>query len=485
MFKRSLLLLTALLLPALTGCDTLTDSADAALTAPEAAPADAQSKLRHWDLLETAAAGAAHRGDGADADSVDFILSFANGVTDPVLASEIVFSTQGVKTRTYFRDTFTGVAATISTEELDAFLDEAVQSDLVESVEPDVTIVPPPEDADYIQIGGHGDDDDDDDGDDDGDRQGFGNVPAFYAERMPFEAGPGAMSRGGDDDDDDDRRQLLPWNVQRIGGDRSSARSGNGWGRVDVDVYVIDGPIRHPDLNVVERVNLLPAGTPSASTLHGTHVAGTIAALDNRQGVVGVAPGARIHSLEVLDADGAAKLSVLVDAVELVTQRKLAAPDRPIVVNISLGVDLGSTAYNALDEAVESALEAGVVVVVSAGNGGVDAATYSPAHVEGAITVGAYTGFHFLAPFSNYGRFVDLLAPGAAVVSTADGGRYAKMSGTSMAAPHVTGVVALYLDRHPAATPAQVRAQLVQRSWRAVWHVPPSTTLQGVAAHAF
>lgn len=180
--------------------------------------------------------------------------------------------------------------------------------------------------------------------------------------------------------------------------------------------------------------------------------------------MVGVAPGARIHSLSVFDASGGAPMSRLIEAVDHVATWKKANPSKPAVVNMSVGAYLGTTAKNALDDAVQSLIDLDVPVVVSAGNHKVNASLVSPAHVPAAITVGAYNGdFEFARHFSNYGSMVDLLAPGDQIVSGAAGGKYALMSGTSMAAPHVTGAVALYLARNPSASAQRVHDEVVKR----------------------
>ena len=159
------------------------------------------------------------------------------------------------------------------------------------------------------------------------------------------------------------------------------------------------------------------AGNPYDESGHGTHIAGTIGAENNLHGTVGIAPGVRIHSLKVLTAAGQTDVATLLAAVDYVTRAKLANPDRPIVVNLSLGVDIGTTGYNVLDEAIEASIATGVVYVVAAGNAGQDAATVSPAHVEGVITVGAHTLNNSFAGFSNYGSVVDILAPGDNIAS--------------------------------------------------------------------
>jgi subtilisin family serine protease len=209
-------------------------------------------------------------------------------------------------------------------------------------------------------------------------------------------------------------------------------------------------------------------------------VAGTAAATDNSTGIVGVAPGAHVINVNVFGNDGQAHSSEIMMALDRIIARKKAHPQQPMVVNLSLGARVGTTAYGPLDRAVRNAIQAGIPVVVAAGNQRVNAATVSPAHVTEAITVGAYNPANLFAAFSNYGPALDLLAPGVEVPSllpSQDGAvRTGRMSGTSAAAPHVTGAVARYLAQHPTATPKQVRDALVGSSQPHIGGVPPGTT---------
>ncbi len=290
------------------------------------------------------------------------------------------------------------------------------------------------------------------------------------------------------------RSQLVPWNVSLVAPSKAPALLDPSRLRV----YVLDtgvNPIK--DVNVVESIDFTPyldLRTPSPGeaaeedtmnprrdrpdTLgHGTHIAGVIAARDNEGGVLGIAPDAPIHSLKVMNRNGVTDMTVLLKAVDHIMQEKLAHPDLNIVVNMSLGADIETSSYNALDMAIRESIGMGIIYVVAAGNDGKDAATYSPAHVTEAITVGAYGDDDAFATFSNYGDVVDLLAPGVDVVSLSSYGSNTLMmsSGTSMAAPHVTGMVVRYLSLHPNSTPTEVASYLRSTARYGISGVPADT----------
>jgi subtilisin family serine protease len=279
--------------------------------------------------------------------------------------------------------------------------------------------------------------------------------------------------------------QVLPWGVDRIDADLSSTQAGDGRGSVGIDVYILDtGVSLHKDLNVAERVDFTGQGVDDKNG-HGTHVAGTVAALDNSAYVVGVAPGARIRSFKVLGNNGSGQFSWIIAAVDEITRRKLASPSTPMVANMSLGAKVGTTAYSSLDEAIVRSIQAGVVYCIAAGNSGEDASLYSPAHVVEAITVGAYDANNQFASFSNYGSILDLQAPGVSILSTWLRNRTHTLSGTSMATPHVTGSAALYLARTPSASPQEVRNALVSAGKAWVVGVPSGTTNVSVYAGSY
>jgi subtilisin len=279
--------------------------------------------------------------------------------------------------------------------------------------------------------------------------------------------------------------QSTPTGVRRSGTMASPTARINGRDRrVNADVAVIDTGVDldHPDLNVYRRGghNCSSLGlTPDDENGHGTHVAGTIGALDNRYGVVGMAPGARIWPVRVLGPSGGGTMADVICGIDYVTRHAAQIE----VANVSLGAEggddgnCGRTNRDAMHRAICASVAAGVTYVVAAGNSRESAAWITPASYDEVITVSALADFNGRpgggaratcrvgtddrqAPFSNYGRDVDLIAPGVCIRSTWMGGGYDTVSGTSMASPHVTGAAALYLARHPAARPAAVRAAL-------------------------
>lgn len=273
--------------------------------------------------------------------------------------------------------------------------------------------------------------------------------------------------------------QTLPTGINRIDGELSSTVSGNGSGSVNVDVAVIDTGIStsHPDLNVVGG-RVCNGSTFNDQNGHGSHVAGIIAARDNGSGVVGVAPGARLWAVRVLNASGSGTFSQIICGVDWVTAHASTIE----VANMSLGGSgfdpgTGCSTGDALHDAICRSVRAGVTYVVAAGNNNANAANTVPAAYNEVITVSALADFNGLpgggaaptcrsdvddtrANFSNFGADIDLIAPGVCILSTYKGTGFATLSGTSMASPHVAGAAALYKSTHPTATPSQVKSAL-------------------------
>lgn len=286
--------------------------------------------------------------------------------------------------------------------------------------------------------------------------------------------------------------QSTPTGIDRVNAEVSTSSGLTGL-RVDnsqpVDVAVIDTGIdlTHPDLapNIGGSVNFLNRTRDGDDDNgHGSHVAGIVAAVHNNDGVVGVAPNARLWAVKVLNASGAGLMSTVIAGIDWVTASRTTPGREPIeLANLSLGGigfddrNCGRLFNDPLHRAICRSVSAGVTYVVAAGNNAANANFFSPAAYPEVITVSAladsdgrpgglgpstpYGADDTLARFSNFGSPVDLIAPGVEIVSTYKDGGYATLSGTSMAAPHVTGAAALYIAAHPTATPAQVRGGLI------------------------
>ncbi|MEP7159058.1 MAG: S8 family serine peptidase, partial [Chloroflexota bacterium] len=275
--------------------------------------------------------------------------------------------------------------------------------------------------------------------------------------------------------------------------------------RIDADVAILDTGIdrNHPDLNVVGGYNCTSRnhGKWDDNHGHGTHVAGIVGALDNRIGVVGVAPGARLWSVKVLDRQGRGYVSWIVCGIDWVTaQRDPRTRSRPLieVANMSISFGVGRNGQSqcgdgtdAIHQSICRSVGRGTVYVVAAGNDARNTRRNRPAAYDEVITVSAMADYDgrgggrgkssdscpYWSPerddaftdFSNYGAAVDLIAPGRCVLSTYMGKRYSWMSGTSMAAPHVAGAAAIYRAMYPRAKPSQVKLALIaagRYDWR-------------------
>ena len=193
---------------------------------------------------------------------------------------------------------------------------------------------------------------------------------------------------------------------------------------------------------------------------HGTHVAGIIAAKNDGKGITGVAPGVTILPLRVLDANGGGYLSDVAAAIDYAVDKKAK------VINMSLG---GTSDFSLIRQAVSRAVAAGVIVVAAAGNSGPTAAPSYPAAYDEVIAVAATTELKTIATYSNGGNYIDVAAPGSAILSSwPTGTGYARLSGTSMAAPHVAGLAALLLQKNvlsaELSTPTAVKNQIESTS---------------------
>lgn len=226
--------------------------------------------------------------------------------------------------------------------------------------------------------------------------------------------------------------QEIPWGIHAIGSDLMM----NKYDGKKIKVAVFDtGVSPHEDLTITGGVSFVGYTSDySDDNGHGTHIAGTIAAKDNKLGVVGAAPDAEIYAVKVLDKNGGGSYSNIIAALEWAVDNKID------IVNMSLG---GWEYSTALWEAVQYATDAGIIIVAAAGNRGegADTMTY-PAKYDEVVAVGAIGENLRIASFSSRGPNLNIVAPGVSILSTANDGGYATMSGTSMAAPHVTGAFA-------------------------------------------
>jgi subtilisin family serine protease len=262
--------------------------------------------------------------------------------------------------------------------------------------------------------------------------------------------------------------------VRRVGALGSPTAAIDGYdGGLDVDIAVVDSgiPYGHPDLNVAGGVDCTGSGTWEDGAGHGTFVAGLAAARDDGQGIVGVAPGARLWAVKVMTDEETVSDAAFLCGLDWVAEH---AADIE-VVNLSLGgpgTDTGCGAGRFTAVALQHAalcriVASGVVAVASAGNSSGDAGASNPAGFPEVITVSASTdtdglpgglggpascypgGDDTLAAYSDFGASVDITAPGTCVESTWLDGRYAMATGTSAAAPLVSGAAALVRAAHP------------------------------------
>lgn len=299
--------------------------------------------------------------------------------------------------------------------------------------------------------------------------------------------------------------QTTPTGVSRIGAVQNSIAMIDGYDEeIDVDIAILDSGIDldHPDLNVVEGVSFVPFFKSANDYYgHGTHVAGIAAARDNDFGVVGVAPGARLHAVKVLSTLGLGGLSSIIAGIDWVTEHA----DEIEVVNMSIG----STGYSqAMRDAIANSVNKGVVYVVAAGNEATDvygrdkrfgtfddvipACFPEVATVSALVDLDGQAGGHggsttvkeqnftddTLAGFTNFstkavsdnpvtspGAAIDFAAPGLNILSTYRKGGYYTASGTSMSSPYAAGCVALYIAKYgrayDAAGVAAIRQALI------------------------
>lgn len=252
----------------------------------------------------------------------------------------------------------------------------------------------------------------------------------------------------------------MPWNIARVLGNRPRPSLGQG-----VRVGVLDTGIdfNHLDLapNVKGGINLVnPRSSPRDDHGHGTHIAGTIGAIARRPSGVGIAPQVSLFAIKVLNSHAMGTLTTLIKGIEWGIQNKMD------ILNISIGG--GTYVSPAILRAVRAATQRGILIVAAVGNSGNPLGKGDlvevPGRIPETIAVAALKRNNRRAAFSATGSAVDIAAPGVDIISTYPGNRYAVLSGTSMAAAHVTGVAALLKSAYPKASPHTIKSLLLRRA---------------------
>lgn len=260
--------------------------------------------------------------------------------------------------------------------------------------------------------------------------------------------------------------QTIPWGIQKV---NAPAVHNAGYTGSGIKVAVLDTGIllSHPDLQVYGGYDTTGKGSYNDDNGHGTHVAGTIAALNNTIGVLGAAPSARLYAVKVLDRNGNGSYSNIIAGIEWAINNDMD------VINMSLGGSSGSTA---LQQACNSAYNAGILLVAAAGNEGTSSGSTEcigyPARYSSVMAVGSITSSNVRSSFSSTGSTLEIMAPGSNIYSTTYNGSYGTMSGTSMACPHVAGVAALVWSAKPSLTNVQLRNALNETAndmWNDPW----------------
>lgn len=247
--------------------------------------------------------------------------------------------------------------------------------------------------------------------------------------------------------------QIVPWGIPHV---KATDTQNLGYTGKGVKVGIIDTGIdyTHEDLQVSGGINIINGTADNMDDNgHGTHVAGTVASINNGLGVIGTAPQAELYAIKVLDKNGSGSYSDVVAGIEWAIDNNLN------IINMSLG---GTFKSKTLEKVVDKAYDSGILLVAAAGNYGYarqGTITYPAAH-NSVIAVGAVDQQNNRAYFSSVGRQLELMAPGVDILSTIPNNKYDSYNGTSMASPHTAGVAALVWEAKPELTNVQLRNSL-------------------------
>lgn len=251
----------------------------------------------------------------------------------------------------------------------------------------------------------------------------------------------------------------IPYGVKYVGALEAHKHGVTGKG---VKVAVIDsGVAKHFDLNVKQRINFVDDEDEFDYNGHGTHVAGIIAALKNNKGVLGVAPDVELYSIKVLNANGQGYMEDLVSAIEWCIENKMD------IINLSLGFkERKNDMYIRI---MERAKQSGILFVAASGNDGVFADESNvnyPAKEDFVVAVSSVGEELDVSVFSSFGEEVDVASFGENIISTYNDDAFAVLSGTSMATPHISGLLALLKEKYPTYSNESIKKKLFDTTFK-------------------
>ncbi|MBF2464330.1 S8 family serine peptidase [Listeria welshimeri] len=262
-----------------------------------------------------------------------------------------------------------------------------------------------------------------------------------------------------------DGNSMVSWGLNRIQNHKNSSLDRNKEVTLngsDVNVYFVDTGIQysHPDYAGKAQLGFDVFGGNGEDELgNGTFLSGIVHS---------IAPLAKLNSVKVVNGEGGGTIEGIIEAIEWITSNA----KRPAVVNIAIGIPRNKT----LDEKIKESIQSGIIYVIEAGGASEDASFSSPSDLEEGITVGAVDEEDTIAEFSNYGKNLDIFAPGVNILSSKLGEGKVIMSGVQMAAAHVTGVVALLLEKNSKYSQEQIKEKLILDSTEGIIKNVPSGT---------